>query len=127
MSDDALDVCDLTSLDGRILLHLMLEGPDGQGLQSHSFIRLRELSTVRGPLVEIKDMSRPEAILRNKAHLRETAREVIRGGWLGRYQNAPVDAAFALEQGKAKERERRRSRDLGTNGYLLHALGLRVS
>ena len=87
------------------------------------FIRLRKLSTVRGPVVEIQDMGDSEAILRNKGHLRETAREMIRrdvyppdggwNGWLGHYQKALVDAAFALEQEKAKERERRRSRNMG--------------
>ena len=34
-------------------------------------------------------------------------------GWLGRYQKALVDAAFALEQRQAKERERRKARDVG--------------
>jgi len=73
--------------------------------------------------VEIKDMGDSEAILSNTAHLRETAREIVsRGvypqdggwnGWLGRYQKALVDAAFTLEQEKAKERERRRSRGMG--------------
>jgi len=155
LSDDrlpmtTLDARDLTSIDGRILVHgedeasgrsyLMLESTDGQvyyiyrtpemeelrsqrALQTNSFIRLRKLSTVRGPVVEIKDMGDSEGILRNEGHLRETAREMIRrgvypqdgswNGWLGRYQKALVDAAFALEQGKAKERERRRSRGLG--------------
>jgi hypothetical protein len=155
LSDDrlpmtTLDVRDLTSIEGRILVHgeeeasgrtyLMLEGTDGQvyyiyrtpemeelrsqrGLQTNSFIRLRNFSTARGPVVEIKDMGDPEAILRDKAHLRETAREMIRrgvfpqdggwNGWLGRYQKALVDAAFALEQEKAKEREPRRSRGFG--------------
>ncbi len=155
LSDDrlpmtTLDVRDLTSIEGRILVHgeeeasgrsyLMLEGTDGQvyhiyrtpemeelrsqrGLQTNSFIRLRKLSTVRGPVLEIKDIGDSEAILTNKAHLRETAREMIRrgvypqdggwNGWLGRYQNALVDTVFELEQEKAKERERRRSRDLG--------------
>ena len=66
-------------------------------------------------------MGDSEAILSNKAHLRETAREMlVRGvnpqdggwnGWLGHYQKALVDAAFALEQEKTKERQRRR--DLG--------------
>jgi hypothetical protein len=138
-----LDARDLTSIEGRILVHgeeepsgrsyLMLEGTDGQvyhifrtpemdelrsqrGLQTNSFIRIRKFSTVRGPVVEIKDIGDSEAILRNKAHLRETAREMIRrgvypqdggwNGWLGRYQKALVDAAFALEQENAKERER---------------------
>jgi type IV secretory pathway VirD2 relaxase len=155
LSDDrlpmtTLDIRDLTSIDGRILVHgeeeasgrsyLMLEDTDGhvyhiyrtpemeelrsqRGLQTDSFIRLRKLSTVRGPVVEIKDMGDSETILTDKAHLRETAREMIgRGvypqdggwnGWLGRYQKALVDAAFALEQEKAKERERRRSRGMG--------------
>ena len=145
-----LEMRDLTSVDGRILAHgedetsgrsyLMLEGTDGQvyhvsrthemeelrsrrGLQTNSFIRLRKLSTVRGPAVEIKDLGDSEAILHNKSHLRETAREMIRrgvypqdggwNGWLGRYQKALVDAAFALEQEKTKERERRRSRGMG--------------
>jgi hypothetical protein len=120
--------------------YMMLEGTDGQvyhiyrtpemeglrsqgGLQTNSFIRLRKFSTARGPIVEIQDMGDSEAILRNKAHLRETASEMIRrgvypkddgwNGWLGRYQKALVDAAFALEQRQTKERERRRSRGLG--------------
>jgi hypothetical protein len=155
LSDDrlpmtTLDVRELTSIDGRILVHgeeeasgrsyMMLEGTDGQvyhiyrtpemeglrsqgGLQTNSFIRLRKFSTARGPIVEIQDMGDSEAILRNKAHLREIASEMIRrgvyqkddgwNGWLGRYQKALVDAAFALEQRQTKERERRRSRGLG--------------
>ena len=151
LSDDrlpmtTLDVRDLTSTEGRILVHgeeeasgrryLMLEGTDGhvyhiyrtpemeelrsqRGLQTSSFIRLRKF----GQVVEIMDMGHSEAILTNKAHLRETAREMIRRGvypkdagwtgWLGRYQKALVDTAFALEQEKAKERERLRSRGMG--------------
>jgi hypothetical protein len=155
LSDDrlamtTLDARDLTSMDGRILVHgeeeasersyLMLEATNGQvyhiyrtpemeelrsrrGLQTNSFIRLRKLSMVRGPVLEIKDMGDSEAILTNKAHLRETAREMIRrgvypqdggwNGWLGRYQKALVDTAFELEQEKAKERDRRRNLGLG--------------
>jgi type IV secretory pathway VirD2 relaxase len=110
LSDDrlpmtTLDVRDLTSIEGRILVHgeeeasrrsfLMLEATDGQvyhiyrtpemeelrsqrGLQTNSFVRLRKFSTARGPVVEIKDMGDSEAILRNTSHLRETAREMIR-------------------------------------------------
>jgi hypothetical protein len=106
LSDDrlpltTLDVGDLTSIEGRILVYgkedpsgrsyLMLEGTDGrvyhvyrspemeelrsqQGLQTNSFIRLRKFSTVCGPVAEINDLGDSEAILRNKAHLRETAR-----------------------------------------------------
>jgi len=120
--------------------YMMLEGTDGQvyhiyrtpemeelrsqrGLQTNSFVRLRKSSTFRGPSVEIHDMGDSEAILRNKDHLRETASEMIRrgvypqdggwNGWLGRYQKALADAAFALEQRQAKERERRKARDVG--------------
>jgi hypothetical protein len=76
---------------------MMLEATDGQvyhiyrtpemeelrsqrGLQTNSFIRLRKFSTARGPVVENQDMGDSEAVLRNKARLRETAREMIRGG-----------------------------------------------
>ena len=108
LSDDrlpmtTLDARDLTAMDGRILVHgeeeasgrryLMLEGTDGQvyhmyrtpemeelrsqrGLQTNSFIWLRKF----GPVVEIEDMGDAEAVLRHKAHLRETAREMIRRG-----------------------------------------------
>jgi hypothetical protein len=120
--------------------YLMLEGTDGmvyhihrtpemeelrsqRGLQTNSFIQLRNFSTVRGSVVDIKDMGDAEAVLCNKAHFRERAREMIRrgvypqdggwNGWLGRYQKALVDAAFALEQRQAKERERRKARDVG--------------
>ena len=51
-----------------------------RGLQTNSFIRLRKLSTVRGPVVEIKDMGDSEAILSNKVHLRETVREMTEAG-----------------------------------------------
>lgn len=100
-----LDARDLTSIDGRILVHgeeeafgrsyLMLEGTEGHVYHIY----------------------------------RETAREMIRGGvyprdggwngWLGRYQKALVDTAFALEREKAKERGRSRSRDMGTLGVAL--------
>jgi hypothetical protein len=112
LSDDrlpmtTLDVGDLTSVEGRILVHgeeeasgrsyLMLEGTDGQvyhfyrtpemeelrsqrGLKANSFIRLRKFSTARGPVVEIKDMGDSEAILSNKAHLSETVREITKRG-----------------------------------------------
>jgi hypothetical protein len=145
-----LDVRDLTSLEGRILAHgedeasgrnyLMLEGTDGHvyylyrtpemeevrsrgGLKTNSFIRLRKLSTVHGPVVEIRDMGDSEAILRNKGHLRETARDRIQrgvfpqddgwNGWLGRYQKALREATFTLERLQVKERERHKGRDLG--------------
>jgi hypothetical protein len=155
LSDDrlpmtTLDVRDLTSIDGRILVHgeeeasgrsyLMLENTEGhvyhvyrtpemeelrsqRGLQTNSFIRLRKLSTMRGPVLEIKDMGDSEAILNPQGAPSRDAREMIRrgvypqdggwNGWLGRYQKALVDTAFARQQEKAKERERRGSRGMG--------------
>jgi hypothetical protein len=129
LSDDrlpmtTLDVRDLSSIEGRILVHgeeeasgrsyLMLEGTDGpvyhvyrtpemeelrsqRGLQTNSFIRLRRLSTVRGPVVETKDMGDSEAILTNKPHLRETAREMIRRGFTLRMA-AGVDGSGAIRK-----------------------------
>ena len=149
-----LDVRDLTTIEGRILVHgeeevsrrtySMLESTDGhvydiygtpemeelrsqRGLQANSFIRLRKLSTVRGPVVEIQDMGDSEAILRNKGHLRETAREMIRrgvyppdggwNGWLGRYQKALVDTGFALTVIIIRgSRQRQRACSKGTTG-----------
>jgi hypothetical protein len=132
-----LDVRDLTSIDGRILVHgeeetsgrrfLMLEGTDGQvyhiyrtpemeelrsqrGLQTNSFVRLRKF----GPVVEIRDLGDSEAILRNKAHFREVVRESGFvphddgwNGWLGRYQKTLMEAAFTTQQ-RAGERDRSR-------------------
>jgi len=129
LSDDRLpmtmlDVRDLTSIDGRILVHgeeeafgrsyMMLEGTDGQvyhiyrtpemeelrsrrGLQTNSFIRLRKFPTVRGPVVEIEDMGDSEAVLRNKAHFRETAHEMIRRG-VTRRMAAGTDGSDAIRK-----------------------------
>jgi hypothetical protein len=58
-----------------------------------------------GPAVQIHELGDAELILRNKLHLRETARRLIRrgivpqdygwDGWLGRYQKAIAGAAIA--------------------------------
>jgi type IV secretory pathway VirD2 relaxase len=112
MSDERLqvvatDLRDLTTLEGRILVHgeeessgrtyLMLEGTDARlhylyytpemeaarnrgSLRTNSFIRLRKLFTEGGPALEIDDMGDSEAILRNKRHLRETAERLLRRG-----------------------------------------------
>jgi hypothetical protein len=109
MSDERLqvvvtDLCDLTALEGRILVHgeeessgrtyLVLEGTDARihylyytpemaatrnrgALRTNSFIRLRKF-TGGSPALEIDDMGDSEAILRNKHHLRETAERLIR-------------------------------------------------
>jgi hypothetical protein len=112
MSDERLrvvvtDLSDLTTLEGRILVHgeeessgrtyLMLEGTDARvhylyytpemdaarnrgSLRTNSFIRLRKLNAEGRPALEIDDMGDSEAILRNKGHLRETAHRLIRRG-----------------------------------------------
>src|SRR5271163_4770642 len=74
----------LESTDGQVY-HIyrtpeMEELRSQRGLQTNSLIRLRKFSTARGPVVEIKDMGDSEAILSNKGHLRETARELMRRG-----------------------------------------------
>jgi hypothetical protein len=142
-----LEMRDLTSVEGRILVqgedeasgrtYLMLEGTDARvyyiyrtpemeemrssgGLKTNSFIRLRKLSTARGPVVEIQDMGDAEAMLRNNRRLRDAAREMMKrgdipqdegcNGWLGKYQTALRETALALEQqqgeqGRGKDRD----------------------
>ena len=112
MSDERLplailDFRELTTLEGRILVHeeeessgrsyLMLEGTDVRvhyihytpemeaarnrgGLQTNSFIRLRKLFSDGRPALEIEEFGDAESILRNKRHLRETAQRLIRRG-----------------------------------------------
>ena len=112
MSDErlplaVLDFRQLTTLEGRILVHgeeessgrsyLMLEGTDARvhyvyytpemeaarnrgGLRTNSFVRLRKLSTDGRPALEIDELGDAESILRNKLHLRETAQRLIRRG-----------------------------------------------
>jgi type IV secretory pathway VirD2 relaxase len=114
MSDERLrvvvtDLRDLTTLEGRILVHgeeessgrtyLMLEGTDARvhhlyytqemeaarnrgGLRTNSFIRLQKLFKESRPALEIDDMGDSEAILSNKRHLRETAQRLVRRGIL---------------------------------------------
>jgi type IV secretory pathway VirD2 relaxase len=114
MSDERLrvvvtDLRDLTTLEGRILVHgeeetsgrtyLMLEGTDARvhylyytpemdaarnrgSLRTNSFIRLRKSVTEGRQALEIDDMGDSETILRNKRHLRETAQRLVRRGIL---------------------------------------------
>lgn len=133
---NVFDSRQLTSLEGRILVHgeeesgreagrnyLMLEGTDARihliyytseiaearsrgGLKPNSFIRLRKRFAEKKPTLEVHELGDAEALLRNRQHLKQTARTLIRrgiipeedgwGGWLGRYQ-AAVKAA-ALEE-----------------------------
>jgi type IV secretory pathway VirD2 relaxase len=139
------DLRDLTVLEGRILVHgeeessgrtyLMLEGTDARvhhvyytpeveaarnrgRLRTNSFIRLRRLNTEGHPAMEIDDLGDSEAILRNKHHLHETAKCLLRcgivpqeegwNGWLGRYQKALRTAAILESRRSGKERDKKR-------------------
>jgi hypothetical protein len=102
-----LDFRELTTVEGRILVHgeeessgrvyLMLEGTDARvhyiyytpemdaarnrgGLRTNSFVRLRKLSNESRPVLEIDDLGDAQSILHNKLHLRETAQRLIRRG-----------------------------------------------
>lgn len=106
----ALDFRQLTTLEGRILVHgeeetgrgagrpyLMLEATDGRihyilytpemekarsrgGLRINSFIRLRKVFSEGHPSLEVDDLGDSESVLRNKGHLRDTAQRLIRRG-----------------------------------------------
>jgi hypothetical protein len=115
LSDERLpmvvfDLRDLTTLEGRILVHgeeetgrqagrsyLMLEGTDGRvhylyytpemdaarnrgGLRTNSFIRLRKLFSEGRPRLEIEELGDSQSIFRNQRYLRETAQCLIRRG-----------------------------------------------
>ena len=107
LSLNVLDLRDLTTLEGRILVrgeeessgrsYLMLEGTDARvhylyytpemeaarnrgGLRTNSFVRLRKLFTAGRPVLEIDELGDAESILRNNLHLRETAQKLIRRG-----------------------------------------------
>jgi type IV secretory pathway VirD2 relaxase len=107
----ALDYRQLTTLEGRILVHgeeetgrdagrgyLMLEATDGRihyvrytpemeearsrgSLRTNSFIRLQKVFSEGPPLFKIDDLGDSETILRNKRHLSETAQRLIRRGF----------------------------------------------
>ena len=112
MSDErlplaVLDLRELTTLEGRILVHgeeessgriyLMLEGTDARvhyvyytadietsrnrgGLRTNSFVRLRNLLYEGRAVLEIDELGDAEATLHNKLHLRETAQRLIQRG-----------------------------------------------
>jgi len=101
-----LDLRDLTTVEGRILVHgeeessgrnyLLLEGTDARvhymyytpemeaarnrgELRTNSFVQLRKLSAEGSPL-EIDDMGDSDALLRNNGKLRQLGQRLIRGG-----------------------------------------------
>jgi hypothetical protein len=112
MSDErlplsVLNLRELTTLEGRILVHaeeessgrayLMLEGTDARvhhvyytpemeaernrgGLRKNSFVRLRKVFSDGCPALRIDESGDAESILHNKPHLRETAQRLVRRG-----------------------------------------------
>jgi hypothetical protein len=107
LSLNMLDLRDLTTLEGRILVHgedessgrsyLMLEGTDARvhyvyqtpemkvarssgGLKTNSFIQLRKLFKEGRPILDVDELGDAESILHNKLHFRERARQLIGRG-----------------------------------------------
>jgi type IV secretory pathway VirD2 relaxase len=131
-----LDMRKLRALDGRVLAHgeeevgksagrhyLLLEGTDAKvhliyytpemeearskgSLRANSFIRLQKQFENGRPVLEIEDYGDAERALKNRNHLRETAKIFMArgivpsddgwGGWLGRYQIAIKKTATEL-------------------------------
>jgi hypothetical protein len=148
---ESSDGGDWKVLQGRVLVHgeeedgrdagrsyLMLEGtdarihhisytPDIEGarnrgqLRTNSFVRLRRYVVGGAPSIEAEDMGDAESLLRNKRHLRETARQLVKrgivpeedgwSGWLGRYQAALRKTALELEKAGKAETGRVRDHD----------------
>jgi len=117
MSDErlplaVLDFRQLTTLEGRILVHgeeessgrsyLMLEGMDARvhyvyytpemeaarhrgGLQTNAFVRLRKVFSDGRSALQIHEFGDAESIVRNKLHFRETAQRLMRRGIVPQY------------------------------------------
>jgi hypothetical protein len=105
-----LDFRDLTTVEGRVLVHgeeeqgrdagrryLLLEGTDARvhhiyytpemedernrgGLRTNSFVRLRKLFSNGQPRLEIGDFGNAEEVLGSKTHLKRAARNLIGRG-----------------------------------------------
>ena len=75
-------------------------------LRANSFIRLQKQFENGHPVLEIEDYGDAERALKNRHHLRETAKTFLArgiaptddgwGGWLGRYQVAVKNTATEL-------------------------------
>ena len=104
----ALDHRKFTSVEGRVLVHgeeengrdtgrsyLLLEGTDARvhyilytpeieearnngKLLTNSFIRLRKMFVDGKPLLDVEDLGSAQAIINNKRHLSETARQLLK-------------------------------------------------
>jgi hypothetical protein len=135
-------------VQGRVLVHgqedfsgrnyLMLEGTDAQvhyvhytpemeaarsegGLRTNSFVKLRRIIGVdQESRTDVQDLGDANAMLSNRHHFRNEARELIKhglipsdegwGGWMGRYQKIMRHEAVDLKrrQQAGQERDRRR-------------------
>jgi hypothetical protein len=139
---NVLDLQDLPTLEGRILVHgedegsgrsyMILEGTDARvhyvrytpemhasrsegGLKINSFIRLRSVLIEGRPVLKIDEPGDAESILHNKLYLRETARQLARRGF------APQDERWAGWLGRYQRavseayvrHQRDRTRDFG--------------
>jgi hypothetical protein len=159
MSDERLpiEVLDLrqgTSVEGRVLVHgqdeqtgrnyLMLEGSDARihfiqytsemeearsrgELGTGKFVQLRKQPG--STILDVNDLGDAERLLKNRRHLTETARKLLKrgvvptedgwGGWLGRYQTSLWETAVGMEgqveldQTRIRDCIRRRSPDRG--------------
>jgi hypothetical protein len=112
MSDErlpigALDPAQMTSVEGRVLVHgqdeqtgrnyLMLEGTDAKvhfihytpemeearsrgELGTNSFVRLRKLRVDRAPMVDVNDLGDAEMLLNNPRHFADAALQLIKRG-----------------------------------------------
>jgi type IV secretory pathway VirD2 relaxase len=131
---EAVDWQQIAAVEGRVLTHgeeehsgknyLLLESTAARvyyipytremeesrslgGLKTNSFIRLRRRSGNGRLRIEIEDLGHAEAVLTNRALLREKAEALRRqgvrpteeawGGWLGKYQKALCAAEADLE------------------------------
>ena len=138
---EVLDVRQITSVEGRVLVHgqdeqtgrnyLMLEGTDAKvyfinysremeqarsrgELRTNSFVRLRKMSLDGAVTLDVSDLGDAERLLTNPSHLGEKARELLKRGTL------PTEDGWGGWLGKyqaalcktAREIEERKERNL---------------
>jgi hypothetical protein len=139
---NVLDLRDLTTLEGRILVHgeeersgrgyLLLEGTDARvhfiyytpdleaarnagGLRTNAFTRLRKFLKEGELVLDIDEIGDADSILRNKPYLRETARQLARRGIVPRDDgwNGWLGNYQRALQDAASRHQRGKGRDLG--------------
>ncbi len=152
-----LDRRKLTSVEGRVLGHgeeesgnvagrhyMLLEGTDARvhliyhtpemeearsrgRLKTNSFVRLQKQFENGRPVLEITDHGNADTVLRNRKHLEERARALMRagvalgneawGGWLGQYHAALQGTQEAL-RAKEVQRANKRAVELGSDSHI---------